>query len=172
MSKDNGGPELTVASENIDFKESSELDAESSSFVWLFDALHTSWQYMHECAAQSLYAYRPSMYPVFLPAEAIRLPGCPQLEHLPAMLEIPATASDEIRELKAESEQFSRAYGLLNAENQSLQSRVAELEKDAARWKMASTSRNFGITDFNEFGVRTIYDGVAALVIDAAMGEK
>lgn len=48
----------------------------------------------------------------------------------------------------------------------------AALEKDAARWQMASTSRNHGITDWNEHGQRTLYDALATQVIDAAIAAK
>lgn len=48
--------------------------------------------------------------------------------------------------------------------------RQAEADaEDAARWRLASTSRNFGITNWCEFGQRTIYDKSAEAIIDAAI---
>lgn len=50
-----------------------------------------------------------------------------------------------------------------------LEAKVRELEKDAARWRRASTSRNFGITLWNEFGQATVYEQLAELAVDAAI---
>lgn len=41
--------------------------------------------------------------------------------------------------------------------------------KDAERWRLASTSRNFGIANWCEYGQRTSYDAYACQLIDAAI---
>lgn len=43
---------------------------------------------------------------------------------------------------------------------------------DAARWREASTSRNFGITNWTQFGQSTVYDAAANQLIDAAISAK
>lgn len=40
---------------------------------------------------------------------------------------------------------------------------------DAQRWRMASTSRQHGITDWHQFGQRTVYGELAEQIIDAAI---
>lgn len=57
----------------------------------------------------------------------------------------------------------------LNAQNEEFRAENAELRKDAMRWRLASTSRQHGITDWHQFGQRTVYDKLAEQVIDSAI---
>ena len=60
----------------------------------------------------------------------------------------------------------------LEDEIASLKAQLVECKKDAERWKCASTIRNFGITNWCEYGQRTSYDSFATQIIDSSIAAQ
>lgn len=91
-------------------------------------------------------------------------------EHICTQL---AAAQDQVAAMEERLERqrsyFDAHQNILMDEIETAEQRVAEAERDAERWRFASTSRNFGITNWCEFGQRTSYGSSAEELIDSAM---
>ena len=83
-----------------------------------------------------------------------------------------AAQAAEIKQLNSqlvfEMETYAKVHKELTRQRDNLLAQVDEAMQDAARWKLASTSRNFGITNWGEFGRCTSYGEAAEKIIDAA----
>lgn len=87
-------------------------------------------------------------------------------------------AADRIEQLEAEVLEQCRINGMGAEREAALMGKVERLEaenaalmEDAERWRLASTSHNFGISNWCEFGHRINYGQSAEKLIDAARGK-